>query len=117
LAFWLWFCVVWARDLAFCSVLAFDELVTLCLALELFPLPLADEVAVLLAMVVAWFVDVLAAVETDVAVPSWDWEMVWKISCIFATGAGITSAVVNTAAETPSATRRFIVLRSAVIFG
>jgi hypothetical protein len=61
------------------------------------------------------FVDVLADVATDVAVPSWDWEMVWKTVCIFAIGAGITSAVVNTAAEMPSATRRFNVLRSVIL--
>jgi len=41
--------------------------------------------------------------------------MVWKMVCIVAIGAGITSAVVNTAAEMPSATRRFSVLRSVML--
>jgi len=71
LAFWICFCVVSAFALAFCSDFAFAELVRFCLALEVFPLPLADEVALLLATtLVATFVDVLLDVACDVAVPS-----------------------------------------------
>ncbi len=116
LAFWVCVCVVLAFDsdscLFFCLVVWVERAFV---PPEVFPLPLWDEVAMLLETLVDELPAVVNDVAAEVAVPSCSCEMVWKMVCIVAIGAGITSAVVNTAAEMPSATRRFSVLRSVML--